>query len=160
MTSIDRTKISALPDLIAKEPHNARDLQALADRATAFLRRFDWSGTIEEIFAGITIGGVIGVFLFHIDPTDPSADHWLWVVAGDVPPAYLVTDDSPNPAMALEAYIDHMTLWVDAVKRGESVDDLMPVNAPATAEYAGMLESRLNFLKDKVLSRFSDDLST
>ena len=47
------------------------------------------------------IGGVVAVFLFRIDGP-PEVDPLLWVVVGDLPTAYLVTDDAPSPAIALD----------------------------------------------------------
>jgi hypothetical protein len=43
-------------------------------------------------------------------------------------PAYMVTEQTPNPACALKAYIVLMRQWVEAVMKGESVEDLIPVN--------------------------------
>lgn len=42
--------------------------------------------------------------------------------------------------------------WVDAVNLGQPVENLIPVNAPPTKEYAAMLQSRLTFLKEQLLS--------
>jgi len=75
------------------------------------------------------------------------------VIVGDLPSAYLVTDDAPTSEEALQADIELMDEWVEAVKQGKSVDDLIPVNAPATAAIAAMLESRLRFLQERVLDR-------
>jgi hypothetical protein len=37
------------------------------------------------------VGGVVSTFLFRID-AEPNIDEWLWVVVGDLPSCYLVTD--------------------------------------------------------------------
>jgi hypothetical protein len=71
----------------------------------------------------------------------------------------VVTDDAPNPASALDAYIGGMQSWVDAVRSGGSVDDRIPVNVPPTAEYADLLDRRLKFLDEKILPDYSQDLS-
>jgi len=80
------------------------------------------------------------------------------VVVGDVPSAYLVADDAPNPAKALRVYLDEMQRWVDAAQAGKPVVDLIPVNVPPTKEAAAQLQSRLVFLRDKVLSEYAPDL--
>jgi len=41
-----------------------------------------------------------------------------------------------------------------AVRNDEPVDDLIPVNAQCTQEAANALESRLNFLKTRVIPLF------
>lgn len=45
------------------------------------------------------------IFLARIIPTRRSIDEYVWIVVGDIPPAYLVTDDYPSPKQALEGYI-------------------------------------------------------
>ena len=72
--------------------------------------------------------------MFEIVPTVSSADSILWVVVGDLPPAYLVVDDAAEPARALEVYIREVRKWVEAVKVGMPVAAPIPVNASPTAE--------------------------
>lgn len=111
-----------------------------------------------DLYVGIGIARVIAVFLARIQPASPDVDCWLWIVIGDVPPAYLVADDNPSPHAALEAYILEMTQWIDAVRKGSPIKDLIPVNAPPTKEFADMLASRLEFLDRVVLSPIRRDL--
>ena len=89
-------------------------------------------------------------------------DEWLWVVVGDVPPAYLVTDDAATPAKALGIYIDLMEEWVDAVEAGEPVGDLIPVATAdgyelidETPANAAMLKSRLGYLREQIVPEFA-----
>ena len=44
-----------------------------------------------------------------------------------------------------------MTLWVDAVRRGVSLDDIIPVNAPPSRVNVDDLASRLDFLQNEIL---------
>jgi hypothetical protein len=50
-----------------------------------------------------------------------------------------------------------MRRWVEAVNLGQSIDDLIPVNAPASPEYAAKLESRLAFLEEEVIPEYEDE---
>lgn len=77
---------------------------------------------------------------------------------GDLPSAYLTTDDCPNPATALDGYIGAMQEWVDAAQKGRSVAELIPVNVPATKEKASMLKTLLDFLDERILSEYQEDL--
>jgi hypothetical protein len=138
----------------------------LYDEARAYLTSHRWCAGIRQGFVGIAVGGVVGVFLFHIDPAKTEVEEWLWIVVGDVPPAYLVVDQAGNPARALDAYISEMTVWVHAVREGESVDEVIPVLTrdggavvEETAENAEMLAGRLEFLEERILSDYRDDLS-
>lgn len=79
-------------------------------------------------------------------------NHLLWVVVGDIPPAYLRVDADDDPEDALDMYIRMMGAWVDAVEQGKPVDGLIPVNVPPTAEYAEMLGGRLMFLQENFFS--------
>ena len=82
----------------------------------------------------------------------------LWVVVGDLPPAYLVTDDVPDALCALRDYIGLMRRWVAAVKAGEPVVDLIPVNAPATLANAEALRIRLDSLEHNILQEYQERL--
>jgi hypothetical protein len=84
-------------------------------------------------------------------------DQWLWVLTGDIPPAYLVTDDATDPQSAIELYEDLMQEWVDAVLAGEPTNELIPVNAPASPEFAEMLRSRLQFIRETIIPWMHDD---
>lgn len=108
-------------------------------------------------YMGIAIPGVVGVFLHEIRPKTADADEWVWTVTGDLPPAYIATEDAPTAAAALEGYVGEMRRWVEAVNLGQSIDDLIPVNAPASPEYAAKLESRLAFLEEEVIPEYEDE---
>lgn len=59
---------------------------------------------------------------------------WIWVIVGDLPPAYITTENNANPACALDGYITEMKEWVEAVRMGKPTSERIPVNAPPTFE--------------------------
>ena len=128
--------------------------------ARSFLTGFEWCDSVRDCYVSDAgIGGVVAVVLFRIHPGLPDVDEWLWVVVGDVPPAYLVTDDAPDAVSALGAYVNEMDAWVSSVRRGASVDDLIPVTTreggtpvDPTTENADDLGSRLTFLRAELLA--------
>jgi hypothetical protein len=126
--------------------------------ATDYLDSFKWCRQIVESYVGIAVPGVVAVFLSRIIPNQPDVDEWLWLIVGDLPPAYITTEDAPNPATALDAYIGAMEKWVDAARSGKPVDGLIPVNVPPTKEYADMLAKRLRLLDAEILSHYKEDL--
>jgi hypothetical protein len=72
------------------------------------------------------------------------------VIVGDLPPAYITVERVPNPASALDSYLGEMAAWVEAVRAGQPVDELIPVETTGggellepTAEHAEMLDTRL-----------------
>ncbi|MFO0444160.1 MAG: hypothetical protein ACK50F_07775, partial [Betaproteobacteria bacterium] len=119
---------------------------------------YDWCKEILEEYVGLLAAGIVGIFLFRISPSRPDVDEWLWVIVGDLPPTYLTCDRCPNPATALDGYIGAMSEWVEAASKGESVAELIPVNVPATPDNAAMLRSRLDFLDQRVLGDYREDL--
>ena len=123
----------------------------MVERARAYLEGFRWCRSVRSLFGGTAVPGVVAVFLAEIVPAEGGVDDRLWVVIGDVPPAYLVLEDLPTSTDALSAYVDHMADWVDAVRSGQSVDDLIPVNVEPTEEWADNLAPRLAFLREKVI---------
>jgi len=56
---------------------------------------------------------------------------------------------------ALDGYIAEMQSWVDAVRAGDSIDELIPVNAASTPENAAMLASRLEFIRTRLVDLHS-----
>ena len=126
----------------------------MASKAHRYISNFAWCRSVREVYFGDGYGGIVAVFFFHIEPSRPEVDEWLWVVVGDLPSAYLVTDNCKTPSQSLERYIDVMSEWVELAKEGRSSEDVIPVNAPATPESAKMLEGRLTVLREKIVPAF------
>jgi hypothetical protein len=130
-------------------------LRRMADDARGFLSGFRWCSAVEKMYFGAGVGGVVAVFYCQIVRASPEVDANLWVVVGDLPPAYLVTDQARTPGQALRIYIAEMRKWVAAVESGLPVDDLIPVSVAPTRAWAGALSGRLTFLEGKILALWS-----
>jgi hypothetical protein len=154
----DMTRVVVSSRMSDEEPQDAPARSKLLDRASGYLSSFQWCDQILESYFGLGVGRFVAVFLFRIRPTKPEVDEWLWVIVGDLPSAYLVTDQTPNPACALKTYIVLMRQWVEAVMKGESVEDLIPVNVEPDVTWAAELQGRLNLLEAELLPEYSDDL--
>jgi hypothetical protein len=129
------------------------EVKALAAQARAFAEGFAWCERVTACEAGFAIAGVLGVFRVQLVPTPGrGADPVVWVVVGDVPPAYLAFEEGDGWQDALRGYVEEMQWWVDAVREGASLDDLIPVNVPPTAEHADMLASRLAFIRERLVA--------
>ena len=157
-SKIDFSKVVPASRLKGEDEQETTELKKMLREASTYLESFRWCKTIKAAYMGIGIAGVVGVFLFRIQPAKPDVDEWVWVIVGDLPPAYITVEDAPNPASALDAYIGAMEGWVKAAKTGKSVEDVIPVNVPATRENAEQLESRLRFLDREILAHYQDDL--
>jgi len=148
MNGADLTSVVPIVEMRGENDDETRGLAKMFDEAHKFLSSFCWCRRIEESFFGFGYAGIVAVFLFKIDPAREGIDDWLWVVVGDIPPAYLVTEENLTPDLAVEGYIQEMSRWVEAAKEGRPVKDLIPVNAAATQENAEALEKRLGALKE------------
>ena len=155
---VDMSKVTPAALMRGEDAEETAGLKELLDEAAAYLNRFDWHRGLKEAYLGIGIAKILGVFLLEIVPASEEVDDKVWVVVGDLPPAYITTEEAPNPATALDAYIGAMEEWVEAAREGRSVEGLIPVNVPPTAENADSLESRLHFLDKEILSQYEEDL--
>ncbi len=126
----------------------------LYDRAVAYLSGHKWVSDVLYGYVGFLAPEVIGVFLLEIVPAEADVDRWLWVVVGDLPPAY-VCSDNRTPFEALSAYLSEMQAWVDASVAGGSTEDLIPVNVAPNPENAGQLQTRLDFIRREFLPALS-----
>ena len=126
-------------------------LKTMAVAARAFISAQKWCERVDSLYFAYGVGGVVAIFLVQITPRFEDVDSCLWVIVGDLPPAYIVVDENPTAANALEGYLDEMTKWVEAVEQGQSVEDLIPVNTPPTPAWAEQLRGRLEVLRSKIL---------
>ena len=140
-----------IAEMIGEDDDETQRLRKMEAKARGFLSHFDWCREISEFYFGDGIGDVFAIFLARIIPARPSVDEYIWIVVGDIPSAYLVTDACPSPKEAFEGYIWEMRKWVALAKQGRTSRDVIPVNAPATPEWAETLEGRLNALEQKII---------
>jgi hypothetical protein len=143
-----------LAQMVGGDDEDTRLLNAMASGAQSYLRSFRWCKDIREVYFGDGYGGIVALFLFWIQPAHEGVDEWLWIVFGDLPPAYLVTDALKTPSQALEGYMEETLRWVELAKQGKTSEDVIPVNVPATPGNAADLEKRLKFLKEIIVPAF------
>lgn len=145
------TGVVPIAEMTGDDQEDSGLLQQAYLEARSFLLAHKWCLGIGEAHFGVGLGGVVAVFLLAVDPVPTRVDEWVWVIVGDIPPAYLVLDDCPNPIAALKTYVGLMREWVDLARDGVSSRKVIPVNAPSTPEYAMMLEDRLDTITNTIL---------
>ena len=131
-------------------------MRVMASSAENYIRSFAWCKGIREIWFGDGYGGVVAVFLFHIEPAMSEVDEWLWVISCDLSPAYLVTDSCKTPSQALEGYIEEISKWIQLAKQGRSSSDVIPVYMAATPGNADSVEKRLKVLQENIVPAFRE----
>ena len=138
--------LTSVENLKGDSDEDTEPLRSMADDARRFLTQSAWCKEVAELYFGLGIGGIVGVFLARILPAAEDVNEWLWVVVGDLPPAYVVSDDAAKPAAALRIYVEQMRKWVTAALLGETLDEIIPVNVPPTPENSNALKARLESL--------------
>ena len=143
-----------IDEMVGEDEEDTGVLRALASDAETYIQNHAWCKAIREFYYGNSYQGIVAIFLFRIEPARPEVDEWLWVVVGDLPPAYIVIDDCETPSKALEGYVREAMKWVELAKYGRSSKRFMHVNKPATPENAAVLERTLNFLTEVLVPIF------
>lgn len=149
--SVDTGKMKSLESIEGEDAKDTKLLKEMAMEAQNFISSHEWCDHVDSLHLAYGVGGVVAVFLVRITPNADDVDKCLWVIVGDFPPAYIVVDDNPTAADALDAYCSEMETWVEAAIEGSSVDQSIPVNAPPTPEYAEQLGGRLKFIRSEIL---------
>lgn len=147
----DQLNVRPIAEMLGQDAEDGVLLRQQLQTARQFLTSFAWCRGIRQEFFGAGVGGIVGVFLFEIDTASEDVDRWLWVVTGDIPPAYLVTDNIRSPNDAMRVYAAEMRAWVAAVRAQRPLQDLIPVNAQPTPAAARDLEARLNFIEKEII---------
>ena len=129
-------------------------------RANEFLDKFAWARGRKNLWVADCIPGVLGIFLVELAPMGKDIDQFIWVVVGDLPPAYLTSEYAKSPRGALDGYMGEMLAWVEAVENGKPTDELIPNNGAPTLANARALRSRLEFLGREVLPRLPGEERT
>lgn len=148
---MDASQLSAIADMGGGDATEQALLDSMLTTAERYVTSFPWCPPIAERFLGYGVGGVFAAFLFRFARPISDTDDWLWVFEGDVPSAYIVVDEAPTPATAISKYCELMEEWIHAVLEGSSLENVFPVSAPADAEYALLLESRIAFIRANLL---------
>lgn len=144
----DISSVTLISDLATPLPSG---LNNALNEARSFISFYDWVSSIRTEFLGAEVDGILYAFLFEIVPARSDVDQWIWVIVGDIPPAYITCEDAQNPYEAVDAYVGAMEEWVNAAQDGKSVANLIPVNVPASPANAVMLNRRLKFIDERIL---------
>ena len=132
-------------------------LPQMSEEARRYIGGFSWCTEILESYFGGGIGGIFAVFLFKIRPSRQGVDEWIWIVVGDIPPAYIPLADCKSPRGAFKTYVHGMTKWVELARQGKTGtpdQGMPPVKLPATPEWAEKINQKLYGLTLTVKSLF------
>jgi hypothetical protein len=131
-------------------------LRGMGEEAVLYVQSFDWCVELHEQYFGDGIGGVVALFLFRITIRDLETPEWVWIIVGDLPPAYLGFHGFPSPRAALLLYIEGVEEWLAASPEERVSGDLIPIEVPPKAELIEMLRDRAAKLRSAVLPNIRD----
>jgi hypothetical protein len=140
-----------------EDEEDTRLLKEFETWARNYITSFRWCLPITEMYFAHGIGGIFAIFLFEFEGKIAGIADMLWVVVGDLPPVYMVTDACKCARDVLEAYCELMDDWVAAVREGGDFDEVYPVSAPRTAENADALEDRLGWIRREFIPEAPTD---
>jgi hypothetical protein len=140
----DRSKVKDINEYAAVADVGTPAFLKLFHGAREYVCSLAWVKRVKQVFVGLVLGERAAVFLYETAPVKRGVDRFHWIVWGDVPAAYLVLDDAPDPDSAVEAYLFEVRNWIAAVRGQESLPDVMPINWPKTPEGADQLEQLIN----------------
>ncbi|GLQ88858.1 hypothetical protein [Dyella flagellata] len=151
---LNKAQAVSLTQMLGEDGEETELFNQAAEEARSYLESFHWCDGVRDEYFCYGIGGLVEIFLFKVSrrlEQEKAVEEWLWVIVGDLPSAYLVTDDDKNPHDALLTYCSLMKDWVIAVQAGSDLSQVYPVDAAPTEENASRLSMRIDFLVDEVL---------
>src|SRR5688572_999629 len=127
---IDRGKFQRFPDIAGDDEEDTALLREMAQEARRFISAHSWCPPEKNLWLACGVGGVVALFLVEFSQKIAgSPDDTLWLVVGDLPPAYFVTENATTARDALECYCNMMEEWIVAVLDGGDLDEVYPVEA-------------------------------
>lgn len=150
--TVDTRNLIPIAELASASIEHVHEVIELSERAKEYLRSMPWCGKIVNGWLGEAWGYIVGVFYFQLVPSRSGAPQFVWIVVGDVPPAYISDEYASNSIEVIEGYAAEMQGWVDRVLEGRSIDStVIPVNVPPEKQWAERLGARLNLIRRDIL---------
>ena len=153
---IDRDSFQRFPDIVGDDGEDTALLREMAQEARRYIASHSWCPPEKNLWLACGVGGVVALFLLEFSQKIAgSPDDTLWLVVGDLPSAYFVTENATSAREALDCYCNIMDDWIAAVLDGGDLDEVYPVEAEPNEENARELESRVKFLRSEIIPAIS-----
>lgn len=143
-------------DLAAQGVEDAEKLTELAHEVRSYLEHHSWCEQVHDVWFADGFR-YAAVFYAKIAPLG-GADPEMFVIVGDIPPLYIDLDGCDSAQEALEIYVDLMLQLCDAYDRGESLEDLPPLQERLSwnvlepdSELIDMLRGRMEFIRKHLI---------
>ena len=141
------------------EPSEVLEINELWKEAKQFVAAHRWCAAVKAQSLAFAAIPVLCVFLTDIHPLPPATSP-LWVIVGDIPPAYINADEATTVAEAIEDYCAAMKAWISAVREDGDLEKLIPVRERGSlvltkgdGATADSLQRRIAFIEREILPR-------
>ncbi len=104
--------------MVGDDDEDTALLREMLKEAKNYALSFSWCKSIVSSYFAGGVGKIFAIFLFNISPARPDVDQWMWIVVGDVPPAYLPLEDCNSGVEVFDTYIAGMKRWVKFAREG------------------------------------------
>lgn len=123
-------------------------LEEYCNQGRNYIKRHIWCERVNNAWLAYHLEGIFAINIFEVSSSNPNVDKYIWVLTGDLPPAYIDIESASYPLEVLSAYTEIMQDWVDTVRNNGNVEECYPIEVEANLKHADMLEYRLNFLRE------------
>ncbi|MEO8062457.1 MAG: hypothetical protein ABI821_06895 [Pseudomonadota bacterium] len=150
--TLNREDFQLLTAIRGDDDEETQLLRDMGKEAKTFITEHEWCPPIRGFYLAYGIGGVVALFLVDFsEAIADSPDDSLWVVVGDLPSAYFVSESADTPRAALECYCYIMDDWIAAAVDDTDMDEVYPLEIEPTEKNARELQSRLDFLRTEII---------
>jgi hypothetical protein len=148
---IDTNAMIAGRDLAESNIEYLDEVLELYERAQTYVESQASCQKVLEGWLDWGWGYILGIFLFHIEPTSKDGPEHVWAVIGDIPPASFEALECPDREAVMRKYVTGMRAWVACAQNSVTPGkEILEVNVPPTKEWAEKLGSRLDFIEEKI----------
>jgi hypothetical protein len=144
-------------EIVGDDEEDTQLLNEMVEMARNYIASHKWHLPISAMYLVFGIGGIAAVFLVEFEGKIGGTDDRLWIVVGDLPPAYMIVVEDDTAQQALEAYCQLMDDWIAAVSTSGHFGEVFPVSAPPTQEHADMLHDRIEYLRNEIVPNVPAD---
>ncbi len=137
------------------------ELKELAEEATAFLTRQPWCLNVKQGYIARFWPGILGIFYFDIESGQSGAENNVWIIVGDIPPAYIDPVSCPTGEDALAGYVGEVNEWIANAKENKPLTEFIPIlrrhslsPVANTKETIEMLDSRMRFIENELIPQY------
>ena len=117
MPEVDLETVTPLDRVEGEDERETRAIKQLSDQALSYLEGWHWVEAVRETYYGTGFDDKVGVFLFRIEPGQPEVPEWIWVIAGDLPPLYIGSEDAPVDVEPTEENADALDSRLELIEK-------------------------------------------